>query len=174
MYDPRHKTALEFNNRFDDLVERIRRRKVLPEQDEKENYLFAVEKYAKDVQTMEFTKFNQDKVGYSVADLKDLLISLESRGKETTCREENKEGAAMYLSAASVRSTMTDGSAKPFTKPNYQCGYMPDGHFEDTCPFPSLIYCYGCLMHTNHVRKDCPYDRQKTRRPRNDRVVSRE
>lgn len=161
MYDPRHESALEFNNRFDGLVERIRRRKQLPEQEEKENYLFAIEKYAKDIQTMEFTKFNHDKTGYSVADLKDLLISIESREKETNRREEeNRDGPGNAMYSSGGKSRMNNGLVKPFTKPTCRCGYTPDNHTDENCPFPGLWYCYGCNMHTTHKRPDCPYDKK--------------
>ena len=167
LYNPKNESALEFNNRFDVLAERIRRRKHLELEEEKRNYLFAVEKYAPSILQREKNQYQINRTGLTIEELKEALIEEEDKDKETQRRlEENEASSAMYTGKRNNR---------PFRKPTCTgCGYAPDNHTIMNCPNKGKIYCYGCEKYTNHIRKNCPQekhgkmnvnDRQSTTNP---------
>ena len=73
---------MEFNNRFDILAERIRQRKHLELEEEKRNYLFAVEKYAPSIPQREKNQYQINRTGLTIEELKEALIEEEDKDKD--------------------------------------------------------------------------------------------
>ena len=162
-YNPNNESALQFNNRFDEITERIRRRENLDDAYVKRNYLFAIQSAVPNAMAQEKAEFGRNKRGMTLEELKDAVLDDERDRKEESRRQkvDGKNQEAGDVNYGTGRMKYAKQSDKPFTKPSCtKCGYSPDGHTRENCPNVGR-YCYGCQKFTDHIRKFCPDERAK-------------
>ena len=100
-YNPNNESALQFNNRFDEITERIRRRESLDDAYVKRNYLFAIQNAVPSAMAQEKAEFGRNKRGMTLEELKDAVLDDKRDRKEETRRQKVDEksygsGAANY------------------------------------------------------------------------------
>lgn len=147
-YNPSKETAIQFLNRFDELVrnyENIVGVDPLTETEKRDAIFGALTVNVPEVKTANFLSKQSTGKELGCEALKNFIMQEEASKKQATVNSLNGKDTTV-ASASYVKPASNDRC--------YICG--DSGHMKNDCMNEGLIKCYECQKFTTHVANDCP------------------
>ncbi|CAB0001759.1 unnamed protein product, partial [Nesidiocoris tenuis] len=152
-YDPANEDVMTFLNRFDELVDRIRRHAELRDDDVKHNLISAISKSFKQIKTAEM---QTPRPGLSIDDVKSMMYEIENQLKDEQRRERAENEHALFGLGKRAREPHPKLNGGP-KRPRVLCATCGQlGHSKFECKHKRRM-CYNCRKFEGHISANCPY-----------------